>query len=298
MRTLDEAEDGGRIGRRDWESQTQERAVERFYSHGADRFVELHGGYLNFGLWEDGVRDYVQAAQALVRSLARWGGLDQDSEVLDVGCGTGAQDVLIARELAPRRLVGLDLTWAHVQTARRRAREAGLEDRVRFLHGTAVDLQFADASFTHVLGVEGNVHFDTRERFFAEAFRVLRPGGQLLLADYVTPEVPRGRARTALLRAVCKAWHVPVENQHTAEVFAAKLGRAGFTSVEVQHVGERTIPPYVREQYRGSHVARMARVRGPLATACGLALDAMVFGLYRLRLLDYVLVRAVKPPSP
>lgn len=298
MRNADDVKGDGKvipIERQDWNKQSQERAVEKFYSHGADKFVEIHGGYLNFGLWEEGVSNYLEAAEALIRKLTRWGRIGAESEVLDVGCGTGAQDVLIGRELAPKRLTGLDLTWDHVQTARRRARQAGLEDKVQFVHGTAVELKFEPESFTHVLGVEGNVHFDTREKFFQEAFRVLEPGGQLILADYVTPKEPGSLVEKALLRGVCKAWHVPEENQHTAAVFAEKLRRTGFTEVEIVVVGEKTIPPYVREQFRRSHLGGMLQVRGAAATAGGLALDAMVMMLYKVRLLDYVLVRAVKP---
>ena len=81
----------------EWAPGTHERRVESFYSRGADSFGECHGGYLNFGLWDEGVRDYVAAAENLIHRLAGWGAIGPDAQVLDVGCGFGPQDIYLAQ---------------------------------------------------------------------------------------------------------------------------------------------------------------------------------------------------------
>jgi hypothetical protein len=68
---------GGRVA---WPRKSHERRVEAFYSIGATRFGDCHGGYLNFGLWEDGC-DYLRAAENMVRHLASWGGVDESAAV-------------------------------------------------------------------------------------------------------------------------------------------------------------------------------------------------------------------------
>ncbi|MBF5043383.1 methyltransferase domain-containing protein [Aggregicoccus sp. 17bor-14] len=283
--------------RQRWPQRTHERAVEHFYSHGVERYGDYHGGYLNFGLWEDGVRHYEAAAENLVRRLAHWGALDEDSVLADVACGTGAQDVLLAREFRPRVIHAVDVTWGHVEAGRRRVARAGLEGQVHLHHGSATALPFAPACFTHVLGVEGPVHFDTRERFLQEAFRVLEPGGTLLLADYCAQrELRQGsRADRLVLKLICRGWHIPWENCDTQEDYVHKLQRTGFTAVQVQRVGALTYPGYFREQRTLRNLREMRARRGLGAAAGGLAIDVLAYEAYRRGYIDYVLVKAQKP---
>src|SRR5262245_57322707 len=172
------------MDRQMWDQRSHERAVEQFYSSGAENFGDFHGGYLNFGLWEEGIEDYLKAAENLVLRLGAMLGLDGGCHLLDVAPGMGAQDVLLYNRFGRPRIDALDATWKHVQHCRRRARENALEDKVAFHHGSATSLPFRDNSFSHVLSIEGPEHFNTRDRFFLEAYRVLKPGGVMALSDY------------------------------------------------------------------------------------------------------------------
>ncbi len=276
-----------------WESGTHERRVEAFYSRGATGFGDCHGGYLNFGLWEPGFT-YVQAAENLVTRLGAWGGLGSDSHLLDVGCGFGAQDILLARQFHPSLITGIDVTYPHVLAGQRRAREAGLTLSVRFQHGSATELAFPDASFSHVLSIEGVVHFNTREKFLRQASRVLKPGGVLLLADYALAREPRKLLDRAFLKAACKGWQVPAENIDTMESYRNKVLRSGFGSVEIEQVGGRTIPPYWDEQKSRAHLKSMMQIRGLVGAAGGLAIDWFAYQAWKRGQLEYVLVRATR----
>lgn len=285
--------DGQRVS---WRAGSHERKVERFYSVGAERFGDCHGGYLNFGLWETEGGDYLCAAENLVRTLARWGGIGGEASVLDVGCGFGAQDVLVAREFGPRSITGLDLTWTHVLAARGRAAAADLAPSVQFEHGSATDLRrFPAAAFTHVLAVEGIVHFDTRRRFFAEALRVLRPGGHLLIADYALQRPARSLLDRLCVLLVRLGWSIPRDNCDTVSEYVAKLGSQGFADVELRRVGALTIPHYVREQRSPAYRRQLRAARGTLGLWGGDLIDAFTRWMYARGQLDYVLVRATRP---
>ncbi|MDQ3265826.1 MAG: methyltransferase domain-containing protein [Myxococcota bacterium] len=281
-------------GRRQWDQQSHEAKVEKFYAPGAANFSEIHGGYLNFGLWEREGMTYLEAAEQLIRTLGERAQLDANSTLLDVACGTGAQDLVLAKTFGPKQISGLDLTWGHVEIARDRAKKAGLSDRLSFHHGTAVMLPFPDASFSHVMSVEGCVHFDTREAFMREAFRVLQPGGRLVMADYDLRREPKG-ADKLLLSAMCEAWHVPLANRVPATTFAGTLERIGFVEPKVEQVAEKTIPQYVREQYTWRHFRQLSKVRGTLISAGSLVIDALVALAYKRGILGYILVQAEKP---
>ena len=271
---------------------THEGAVERFYARGVHGRTDIHRGYLNFGYWEDGNDDYVSAAETLVRRIGTLAGLAAGSRLLDVGCGHGTQDIQLYREFGPLEVDALDVTRQHVESGRRQARAHGVEDAVRFHHGSATDLPFEPETFTHCIGIEGPVHFLTRRRFFEDAARVLRPGGVLALADYLLTRSPATALERTIFRAGCALWHVPRENVYGPEEYRRHLEDAGFRAVAIEHVGARTFPGYYREQQRPAFRREMVRLQGVLLGRLGHIVNVAAYKAYELGLCDYVLVRA------
>jgi microcystin synthetase protein McyJ len=281
--------------RKFWGRVTQERAVETFYSVGVERYGDFHDGYLNFGLWSGGARDYVEAAENLVRRLGGMSSLNPGSVLLDVACGMGTQDLYLLKEFSPRRIDALDATWGHIERGREQARRAGVCDRVHFHHGTATRLPFADACFTNVLSIEGAVHFHTREGFLREARRVLRPGGTLVLSDYTLKRRPRNLLEKFVVGSVRRLWKVPRENVLLAAQYRESLERSGFGDVHLEEIGADVIPGYYFEQRRPETIRELARIRGFIAGRLGGIIDVAVYRAYTMGLVEYVLARAVKP---
>jgi SAM-dependent methyltransferase len=114
-----------------------------------------------------------------------------DEEILDLGCGRGAVLLSAAQHLTSGRAVGVDLWRRRDQSGnalaqtRRNAASEGVADKVELITGDIVDLPFASSSFDRVLSslVLHNLSNRGQRRALAEAVRVLRPGGRLLLVD-------------------------------------------------------------------------------------------------------------------
>src|SRR6476661_4133489 len=87
--------------RTSWPRASHERAVERLYSRGVHGQTEIHRGYLNFGLWDSGIEDYVEAAENLVDRIGTLLGLEPGSRLLDVACGMATQDIYLQRRFGP-----------------------------------------------------------------------------------------------------------------------------------------------------------------------------------------------------
>ncbi len=104
-------------------------------------------------------------------------GIDGNSEVLEVGCGTGGNACYVARATGCR-VTGIDIAEHMVAEAKRRAEKEGLADRVTFSVGDAYSLQYPDGAFDSVLTVFVSQFLDL-ERAFPEFLRVLKPGGRL-----------------------------------------------------------------------------------------------------------------------
>ena len=105
--------------------------------------------------------------------------------LLDVATGTGFTALAFAARVA--EVVGVDVSDRMLDHARARAREAGRAN-VFFENAPAEDLPFPPSSFDVVTSRVAPHHFLSIPKFVAEAFRVLRPNGRLLVADTCTPD--------------------------------------------------------------------------------------------------------------
>ncbi|GAA4872602.1 class I SAM-dependent methyltransferase [Saccharopolyspora cebuensis] len=197
----------------------------------------------NMGYWAGDPDSLDEASDALARLLADVGGLRDGARLLDVGCGFGDQDMLWAQEYDLAELVAIDIVEFKVELARQRARAAGL-DRVRFDTGTGCRLRYPDSSFDHVFAIESSFHIRTRAAFFAEAFRVLRPGGRLALAEPAPARGVRLSRMAVLMQQTVVA--TPRENIYDADGYRRELQRAGFTGIEIRSIKDQAFTPFMR----------------------------------------------------
>jgi ubiquinone/menaquinone biosynthesis C-methylase UbiE len=102
-------------------------------------------------------------------------------DVLDVGSGTGADAIAVARAVAPGRVVGVDRSAEMVAEARERAADAGAS--VEFLTGDARALDFPDDTFDRVRTERMLIHVADPEAAVRELVRVTKPGGQVVASD-------------------------------------------------------------------------------------------------------------------
>lgn len=103
------------------------------------------------------------------------------ARLLDIACGTGNMSFPAARRGA--KVTGIDLVAQHIEQARRRASAEGIE--IRFDEGDAEQLPYQNESFDVVMGVTGVMFAPHPSRVAAEMTRVCRPGGSILMANYL-----------------------------------------------------------------------------------------------------------------
>lgn len=212
--------------------------VTENYTSAAKKEPDLHDPnvprWLNFGYWEKETT-YNGACAALARKLGEMAELRTGDQVLDVGFGFAEQDLLWVRENNVDSITGLNVTELQVEIAQERVAKAGLAERIHLQVGSATKIPFQENSFDKVTALECAFYFNTREDFFAEAFRVLRPGGKLATADCL----PRlGRKIDFWLRINSKKSFIPVTNLYDRGAYVEKLKSCGFVNVKAVSISE------------------------------------------------------------
>ena len=97
--------------------------------------------------------------------------------VLDIGCGAGGIDCLLVSQYGAARVTGIDVEQPVLDTAARRARDAGVADKVELVLVSPRPLPFADPSFDVVFSKDSIVHIPDKPALAREVYRVLKPGG-------------------------------------------------------------------------------------------------------------------------
>lgn len=134
---------------------------------------------------------------ATTQTLIDLCGIDQNSRVLEVGCGVGATTCYLAKTYGCR-VIGIDLREAMVELAQERAQKEGVAERVQFRIASATKLPFDDGSFDVVFCESVLSFVDDKGRAIAEFARVAAPGGRVGLNEEIwlkpPPEDLAGRA--------------------------------------------------------------------------------------------------------
>lgn len=145
--------------------------------------LEKDDKYLNYGYTTHRAQTYEERQEALCRLVFDAARVAPEHHVVDVGFGSGAQDLLWARSAEFARLTGFNISSNQVAYATHQAALHGFQDRLRFVHGAAEDLPGLDAACAdRLLAVECTFYF-RRDDFYRRAAEVLRPGGRLVAAD-------------------------------------------------------------------------------------------------------------------
>ncbi len=165
--------------------------------------------------------------------------IDKGKYVLEVGCGTGMTACYLAKRHSCK-VVGIDISEGMIDWSKRRAKRAGVEDRVEFRVGDAQNLPFEDALFDAVI-CESVTAFLDKQRAISEYARVTKPGGYIGLNEvtWIKPAPPE--VVEYLSHALGKAEFL------TSDSWKASLEGSGLTDIVVRIYKVNAISQWMNE---------------------------------------------------
>jgi ubiquinone/menaquinone biosynthesis C-methylase UbiE len=178
--------------------------------------------------------------------VARSLNLSAASHVLDIGSGLGGPTRALA-ETYGCRVTGIDLTQAFCDAATTLSGWVGLSDRVVFRQGDATSLPFADGTFDAAMTLHVAMNIAAKDRMYAEARRVLKPGGRFVAYDVLQGEGGK------VMFPVPWAREPSISHLATPEAMQSLLTAAGFRVVDVHDSTEES------QRWFETMTARMAQ---------------------------------------
>jgi demethylmenaquinone methyltransferase/2-methoxy-6-polyprenyl-1,4-benzoquinol methylase len=108
--------------------------------------------------------------------------------ILDVATGTADMPVMMMKFLSPERIVGIDISEGMLDLGKQKIAKAGLQQFICLQKGDAEEIAFPDSSFDGITVSFGVRNFQNLEKGISEMYRVLRPGGKLVILEFSRPE--------------------------------------------------------------------------------------------------------------
>jgi demethylmenaquinone methyltransferase / 2-methoxy-6-polyprenyl-1,4-benzoquinol methylase len=119
---------------------------------------------------------------------------EDPKQILDVATGTADMALLSCRILRPEKVTGIDISERMLEIGRQKIDKEGLADKIQLQVGDSETINFANGSFDAVMVAFGVRNFENLERGLSEIFRVLRPGGRLVILEFSKPRLTAVRS--------------------------------------------------------------------------------------------------------
>ncbi len=210
---------------------------------------QLWENQVHWGYWENpkdasGTRDdYIAAMEQMNAELLKAGKVADGQRLLDAGCGFGGTIQQINTTHSNMGLTGLNIDSRQLAAAEAQTKATN-DNKIDWVEADACQLPFEDNYFDRVLAVECIFHFPSRERFLAEAARVLKPGGYVAVSDFVPTMAFFGKTpfwafiRTRVAKTYGTLGNIPLRS------YRSMGKRAGLQLETNRNIRKNTLPTY------------------------------------------------------
>jgi tocopherol O-methyltransferase len=186
---------------------------------------------IHYGYWDKKVKSFSQSLLRMNEIMMEAAEIKSTDKVLDAGCGVGGSSIFMASILGCK-VTGITLSERQVQQAVVNAKQKNVEAFTDFKVMNYCATDFPAASFDVVWGCESICYADSKEQFIKEAYRLLRPGGRLIVADGFVTDFANNE--NPIIRKWLDGWQV--NYLESPGRFQSFMQQTGFTNITYRNI--------------------------------------------------------------
>ncbi len=215
-----------------------------YYNHTDQdfRFLWLHNDYRSnhCGYNDETTKSHSDEITNMNKVLARKVAIKPGEVVLDAGCGNGNSCFWLAKNLQAT-VYGITPVFTEINDAEKKLNcFPDLKEKIFFQQKDYTKTGYKDESFDVVWACESIAHTPKKSKFYEEAFRILKPGGRLVLTDFIRRSRHNSEQQETLLSEWTDGWAIP--DLDTSNEHKANLERNGFIHIRMEDHTKNTLP--------------------------------------------------------
>lgn len=188
---------------------------------------------IHHGYYEKGIRTHVQSVLNMNDFIGRLLKLDSEikqcKKILDAGCGIGGTVVYFAKKFPDIKFTGINIVPDHIEMAKNLAKEKKVLSNTDFFVKDFADTDLSSNHFDAIYLMESSCYALQKQMLIREMYRILKPGGILVITDVFRTLVELNPFLTNIYDSFCKGWGL--SDLIDIEEFIFYLEKEGFHNI-------------------------------------------------------------------
>jgi cyclopropane fatty-acyl-phospholipid synthase-like methyltransferase len=252
---------------------TQQQAILDYYRESHIDYQMIWGTFrhlaLHYGYHDAEHPGHNAAVLNMNRQVARHLAVQPGHRLVDAGCGIGGTSIWMAQQCGAD-VTGVNISPEQLARAERLTRKRGLAQQVRFVQRSYTDTGLPEGQFDGIYGMESVSYTLDKRDFIREAYRLLKPGGRLVITDGFMNDTAFPEHLREDYRRWLDGW--AVDNLAGVNQFQQDLAATGFSQIHFEDAFARVLPSSRRMHiaakysYLGGKLLEKLRIRTPIQT--------------------------------